>query len=83
MHLGCPAANAVARNFSEIERVPMSESEFGSDAAFPEDAFGIVVQDGRPVLQRPRAVAFVYGGKIRPQPSLPYGRWKREVRSAA
>jgi hypothetical protein len=49
----------------------------------PEDAVGIVVQDGRPVELKPRAVAFVYGGKVRPKPSLPYGRWKREVRPAA
>jgi hypothetical protein len=48
-----------------------------------EDAVGIVVQDGRPALAKPRAVAFVWGGKVRPQPSLPYGRWKQGVRPAA
>jgi hypothetical protein len=48
-----------------------------------ENALGIVVRDGQPAPARPRAVAFVYGGQVKPQPSLPYGRWKREVRSAA
>jgi hypothetical protein len=42
---------------------------------------GIVVNDGRrpdpsasaPV---PRIAAFIWGGKVRPSPTLPYGRWK-------
>jgi hypothetical protein len=60
----------------------MSEIEGVNDDP-SEDAIGIVVQDGIRVEHRPRAVAFVYGGKVRPRPSLPYGRWKREVRPAA
>jgi len=48
-----------------------------------QNAIGIVVQDGGPVPAKPRAVAFVWGGKVRPQPSLPYGRWKQNVRPAA
>lgn len=54
------------------------------DCIVPEadDAVGIVVQ-GRPHAERrPRAVAFVWGGKVRPTPSLPYGRWKDGVRAA-
>jgi hypothetical protein len=47
------------------------------------DAVGIVVQSGSPEERRPRAVAFVWGGKVRPSPSLPYGRWKKGVRPAA
>ncbi len=59
-------------------------SKNDSTAEFrPEDAVGIVVQDGRPEEARPRAVAFVWGGKVKPQPSLPYGRWKSGVRPAA
>ncbi|HET7275679.1 MAG TPA: hypothetical protein VFI91_10990 [Longimicrobiaceae bacterium] len=47
------------------------------------DAVGIVVQD-RPLKEsRPRAVAFVWGRKVNPAPTLPYGRWKQEVRPAA
>ena len=62
----------------------MNEREYGVETATPpENAVGIVVQDVRPVQRRPRAVAFVYGGKVNPQPSLPYGRWKRGERSAA
>ncbi len=61
----------------------MGEMEVGSEKVAGEDAVGIVVQGGRTKEHRPRAVAFVWGGKVRPQPSLPYGRWKGEVRPAA
>lgn len=41
---------------------------------------GIVVVDMRAELtedeQRPRIAAFIWGGKVRPMPTLPYGRWK-------
>lgn len=26
--------------------------------------------------QHPRISAFIWGGKVRPTPTLPYGRWK-------
>ncbi len=62
----------------------MSEIDFGAETPItPENPVGIVVQDVRPVQSRPRAVAFGYGGKVNPQPSLPYGRWKRGERTAA
>ena len=61
----------------------MSGFQGDDNAPRLEDAVGIVVQDGRPVQRRPRAVAFVYGSNVSSQPSLPYGRWKREVRPAA
>jgi hypothetical protein len=62
----------------------MGEIEPGSEQDVPaEDAVGIVVRDGGPAASRPRAVAFVWGGKVRPAPSLPYGRWKGEVLPAA
>lgn len=47
------------------------------------DAVGIVVQSGAPGEGRPRAVAFVWGARVCPAPSLPYGRWKTGVRPAA
>lgn len=41
---------------------------------------GIVITDGRrsrvPTARAPRIHAFVWGGKVRPSPTLPYGRWK-------
>jgi hypothetical protein len=61
----------------------MGDKEVGMEAPFARDAIGIVVQGGRSKEHRPKAVAFVWGGKVRPQPSLPYGRWKGEVRPAA
>lgn len=46
------------------------------------DAIGIVVKNGAEAERRPRAVAFVWGGKVRPAPSLPYGRWKPVLTAA-
>jgi len=38
---------------------------------------GIVINRGHPpVPARPRISAFIWGGKVRPAPTLPYGRWK-------
>lgn len=40
---------------------------------------GIVITRGeeRENEQRgPRIAAFIWGGKVRPTPTLPYGRWK-------
>ncbi len=47
------------------------------------DAVGIVVSDGGRVSPQPRTIAFVWGQRVRSAPSLPYGRWKQGVRSAA
>jgi hypothetical protein len=46
-------------------------------------AVGIVVRSDALAERRPRAIAFVWGGKVRPAPSLPYGRWKKELAAAA
>jgi len=40
---------------------------------------GIVIADGRvatPIGDQPRISAFIWGGKVRPSPVLPFGRWK-------
>jgi hypothetical protein len=38
---------------------------------------GIVIRDGAHEDQmRPRMAAFIWGGKVRPVPTLPFGRWK-------
>ena len=41
-----------------------------------EEARGIVVLDGAHAEVRPQITAFVWGGKVRPVPTLPFGRWK-------
>lgn len=45
-----------------------------------DDGFlGIVMADARLSLddrREPRITAFIWGGKVRPAPILPYGRWK-------
>lgn len=40
---------------------------------------GIVIADGRGGTRsgdEPRISAFIWGGKVRPTPVLPFGRWK-------
>lgn len=37
---------------------------------------GIVISDGRQVPTGPRIAAFIWGGRVRPLPTLPFGRWK-------
>lgn len=41
---------------------------------------GIVITDGwengTTEGKEPRILAFIWGGRVRPMPTLPYGRWK-------
>lgn len=37
---------------------------------------GIVIHNVEAPEPKPRIRAFIWGGKIRPEPTLPYGRWK-------
>lgn len=45
-----------------------------------ESSPGIVVTDSRggflTDVDHPRIAAFIWGGKVAPTPTLPYGRWK-------
>jgi hypothetical protein len=36
----------------------------------------VIIRGADPAPQRPRISAFIWGGKVRPAPTLPYGRWK-------
>ena len=52
----------------------------GEERKSADAGLGIVVTD-RPAEvagdgTRPRIAAFIWGGKVRPTPTLPYGRWK-------
>jgi hypothetical protein len=58
------------------------ESEQARRVGVGHPAVGIVVKNGGQAERRPRAVAFVWGGKVRPTPSLPYGRWKKALAAA-
>lgn len=41
------------------------------------DARGIVITDSKANAERtPAIAAFIWGGRVRPRPTLPYGRWK-------
>ncbi len=37
---------------------------------------GIVIRDGGEAPTKPVITAFIWGGKVRPVPTLPFGRWK-------
>lgn len=61
-------------------RTPDVDAEEAGGANGRGDVPGIVIADGAvPAGARagpPRIVAFIWGGKVRPAPTLPYGRWK-------
>jgi hypothetical protein len=42
-------------------------------------AAGIVIRDQMEPIDRPVIAAFIWGGKVRPSPTLPYGRWKQSA----
>ena len=48
------------------------------DGACRDPLPGIVIRGGRrgPEARDPRISAFIWGGKVRPTPTLPYGRRK-------
>lgn len=37
---------------------------------------GIVIHHVEAAEPKPLITAFIWGGKVRPEPTLPYGRWK-------
>lgn len=41
-----------------------------------QDPLGIVIQDRNTPPAQPVITAFIWGGKVRPVPTLPFGRWK-------
>lgn len=41
-----------------------------------DDVAGIVIRDRVEPPRRPVISAFIWGRKVRPIPTLPYGRWK-------
>ncbi len=41
-----------------------------------EEAAGILVRDRMEPVRPPVIAAFIWGGKVRPVPTLPFGRWK-------
>jgi hypothetical protein len=49
-------------------------TEAEKETESPGEAPGIVIRDKFEPLGRPSILAFIWGGKVRPVPSLPYGR---------
>lgn len=37
---------------------------------------GIIIRDHGEAPPRPLVSAFIWGGRVRPVPTLPFGRWK-------
>jgi hypothetical protein len=61
----------------------MSERRFGEKKVEPdmgESSAGIVVTNRQVSFpngeEHPRIAVFIWGGKVRPAPTLPFGRWK-------
>lgn len=54
---------------STLREAPPSSERDGDPA-------GIVIRDRFEPQGRPVISAFIWGGKVRPIPTLPYGRWK-------
>ena len=52
----------------------------GEELRAPDTVQGIIVADRKtedlPGTGNPRISAFIWGGKVKPTPTLPYGRWK-------
>ncbi len=57
-------------------RIEKTEDDLRSE----ESSAGIVVTDRQGdssgARGHPRIAAFIWGGKVHPTPTLPYGRWK-------
>lgn len=80
-----PSVDAVHTLFCvHTQLTPMKTEKCREAAASePQDAVGIVVTSGKREGTPPRAVAFMWGARVAPVPSLPYGRWKRPIPTAA
>jgi hypothetical protein len=55
---------------------PLMKSSVGSPPLRESDPPGIVIHDRPAPEPRPLIVAFIWGGKTRPPPTLPFGRWR-------
>lgn len=52
----------------------MTERDAGTDRKLPA---GIVIRGAEEEeVKPPRITAFIWGGKVRPEPTLPFGRWR-------
>ena len=52
----------------------MTERDAGKTRKLPA---GIVIRGAEESEEKPPAItAFIWGGKVRPEPTLPFGRWK-------
>lgn len=54
-----------------MDRLLFDDASSVDDARNPH---GIVIQDRREIERPPAISAFIWGGKVRPVPELPYGR---------
>jgi len=51
------------------------EGKLGSRTSGPLRGI-VITRGGASVPRQPMISAFIWGGKVRPAPTLPYGRWK-------
>ena len=68
----------VGRGLEIMSERPVGKERVELDSG--ENSAGIVVtnrQDAFPAgEEHPRIAVFIWGGKVRPAPTLPFGRWK-------
>jgi len=73
-----PWATAFERDWRIMQMGRGREAEEGMETG--ETAQGIVVTDRQAEracpAEGPRISVFIWGGKVKPTPTLPYGRWK-------
>jgi hypothetical protein len=51
----------------------------GQDSKSRREPAGIVIRVSSEEEKKPAISAFIWGGKVLPAPTLPYGRWKPEA----
>lgn len=56
-----------------MERVVKKRDASGIERERPA---GIVIRHMESAEPKPLIAAFIWGGKVRPEPTLPFGRWK-------
>ncbi|MGH7475587.1 MAG: hypothetical protein ACRELD_04805 [Longimicrobiales bacterium] len=54
----------------------MEAGEEAIEAQVEQGPAGIIIRGGLGALNAPVIAAFIWGGKVRPVPTLPFGRWK-------
>lgn len=61
---------------TSVEAGVKKRDEEGIDRELPA---GIVIHAADGPEPKPLITAFIWGGKVRPEPTLPFGRWRKSA----